>query len=558
MPNLTIDGKEFEFENGQTIIQVAEANGIDIPHFCWHDSLSVSGNCRTCLVEVEKMPKLVIACATMASDGMVVHTLSEKALKARNAVMEFILINHPLDCPICDEAGECKLQDYAYKHGSGESRFVEEKVHKDKRVSLGPRIMLDVERCIMCSRCIRFSDEVAGKNQLTFTKRGDRVTLTTFPGEEFDNPYTLNTVDICPVGALTSKDWRFKTRVWETSQTKSVCNGCARGCNIDVWVRNNEIMRLTPRRNDDVNSYWMCDNGRINTYKHINDAESRVDGPAVKNEGKLVKAGWDEAVETAVKGLSNFKGSQIAFVGSAYTALEDNYVLAQFANHLGVKNVDFLKHTVPGDEDDLFIREDKTPNSLGAELACVKPNDDLSGLMQQIDEGKIKALVVVEDDLLCFDESYKSSLEKLEFLLLLVTNNVKTTELADVVLPASTYAEKNATIVNFQGRVQRMRPAVATEEADRALDGMSMSRWDKFGSKFDRWMQGKRYDARPSWRILTEIANGMGAKFKFNMAEEVFDHISKHNDVFKGIDYDDIGEQGYKLENIESGKTEKV
>ncbi|NWF90892.1 MAG: (2Fe-2S)-binding protein, partial [Ignavibacteriaceae bacterium] len=265
MPKFILDGIEIKFTQGQTIIEAAKAHGIDIPHFCWHPSLSVSGNCRMCLVEVEKMPKLVIACSTLASEGMVVHSQSQKTIEARNAVMEFFLINHPLDCPICDEAGECKLQDYAYQHSKGESRFIDEKNHKDKRVPLGPFVMFDAERCISCSRCIRFCDEIAKDPELTFIKRGDRVTIVTYPGEELDNPYSLNTTDICPVGALTNRDFRFQARVWDMSATKSICFGCSRGCNSEIWVRNNEVLRITPRYNEEVNSYWMCDYGRVNT-----------------------------------------------------------------------------------------------------------------------------------------------------------------------------------------------------------------------------------------------------------------------------------------------------
>ena len=229
MARITVDGKQFDVDNRRTVIEAAREQGINIPHFCWHPKLSVSGNCRMCLVEVEKLPKLVIACATQVAEGMVVHTQSPKVIAARKAVMEFILINHPLDCPICDEAGDCKLQDYAYQHSIGYSRFDEDKVHKNKRIDLGPHVVLDSERCIMCSRCVRFCDEIARKPQLTFTQRGDRVELTTFPGEQLDNPYSMNTIDICPVGALTSKDFRFKARVWELSSTETVCPGCARG-----------------------------------------------------------------------------------------------------------------------------------------------------------------------------------------------------------------------------------------------------------------------------------------------------------------------------------------
>ncbi|MBP1654683.1 MAG: nuoG, partial [Bacteroidetes bacterium] len=249
MVTVTIDGKQIQANPGQTIIEVARDHGMEIPHFCWHPKLSVAGNCRMCLVEVEKNPKLAIACSTQVAEGMVVHTANERVIRARHAVMEFLLINHPLDCPICDEAGECKLQDYAYSHSIGASRFEEDKVHKPKRVELGPNVLLDTERCIMCSRCVRFCDEIAKKPQLTFTQRGDHVELTTFPGEQLDNPYAMNTIDICPVGALTSRDFRFKARVWEMSATESVCPGCSRGCNIFVWVRNNEILRLTPRFN---------------------------------------------------------------------------------------------------------------------------------------------------------------------------------------------------------------------------------------------------------------------------------------------------------------------
>jgi len=306
MPKILIDEKEIEFKPGQTIIEAARDHGIEIPHFCWHPKLSVSGNCRVCLVEVEKMPKLMIACSTIASEGMIVHTQSEKTLEARNAVMEFILINHPLDCPICDEAGECKLQDYAYSHGEGESRFTEEKNHKQKHVQLGPHVMFDGERCISCSRCIRFCDEIAKDPELTFVQRGDSVTITTFPGEELDNPYSMNVIDICPVGALTSIDFRFKARVWDMSATKSICTGCARGCNIDIWVRNNEILRLTPRHNEEVNSYWMCDYGRLNTFKNVN-VDDRVDCPQLRRDGKLVKVGWDEIYAEAASRIKSLR-----------------------------------------------------------------------------------------------------------------------------------------------------------------------------------------------------------------------------------------------------------
>jgi NADH-quinone oxidoreductase subunit G len=549
MPKVIIDSKEIEFKQGQTILEAALENGIDIPHFCWHPKLSVSGNCRICLVEVEKMPKLVISCSTLAADGMVVNTQSEKTLHARNAVMEFILINHPLDCPICDEAGECKLQDYAYSHGTGESRFVEEKTSNIKRSEIGPRIMFDAERCISCSRCIRFSDEIAKSNQLTFVKRGDRVTVSTFPGESFNNPYSMNTVDICPVGALTNKEFRFKARVWEMSATKSICTGCSRGCNTDIWVRDNKIMRLTPRQNEQVNSYWMCDNGRLNSFKNVN-SEERIDSVYLRREGFLQKTSWEEGIKCAAVSLKKYKPNEIAFIGSPYASNEDNYLLAKLAKALGIQNISLIEHIVEGDCDDILIREDKTPNEKGASLMGIRPNSNgfsLNQLISGIKSKKIKAVYIIEDDLYSIKADNEKAFANLELLIVNASNRNKTTLSADILFPASTFAEKNGTFVNFNGIVQRIRPAVATEEMDRALDGMEMSRWDKFGTKFDRWMQGEKINAKPSWKILSLIGEQLGFRTKYDMAENVFTEISNSVKEFSGIDYDKIGSEGIMI-----------
>lgn len=550
MPKIIIDGKTLEFNQGQTIIEAAKDNGIVIPHFCWHPELSVSGNCRICLVEVEQMPKLVIACSTIASEGMIVHTKSPKVIAAQNAVMEFLLINHPLDCPICDEAGECKLQDYAYKYGVGESRFIEEKVHKDKRVKLGPRVMFDGERCISCSRCIRFCDEIAKDPELTFVQRGDHVTIRTYPGQELDNPYSMNTIDICPVGALTSIDFRFKSRVWEMSSTPSVCIGCSRGCNTEIWVRNNEILRLTPRHNEKVNSYWMCDYGRLNTFKFVN-SETRVHYPQLRKNGKLVEVGWDEAIAAAVSGLKSFSRDQIAVIGSPFATCEDNYLVSKFAkNILGTGNLDFLRHTDPNFADEILRTDDITPNSKGALIAGVKPSAsglNLDGIMRGIENQKIKALYLIEDDLIKAYPALESAMAKLDMLIVHSSNFNATTNYAEIVFPASTYAEKNGTFINETGMLQRIRPAVATLELDRALDGMNMSRLDKFGTKFDSWASGKKTEARPTWKIITSLANAMGQKFKYAMAENVFEDMAASIDELKGMNYDDIGETGIKI-----------
>ncbi|MFA6468352.1 MAG: molybdopterin-dependent oxidoreductase [Bacteroidota bacterium] len=547
MPNvkITLDGVQFEVDNKKTIIEAARENKVHIPHFCWHDKLSPSGNCRICLVEVEKMPKLAIACMTQVADGMVVNTKNERVINAREAVMEFILINHPLDCPICDEAGECKLQDYSYKYSKGFSRFVDNKNHKEKRVDIGPRVMFDAERCISCSRCIRFCDEIAGVHQLQFVQRGDRVTIETFPGESLDNPYSMNVVDICPVGALTNKEFRFKSRVWEMSFTDSVCNGCARGCNIEIGVRNNEILRLNPRKNDDVNSVWMCDHGRLDTWKNVN-ADTRIKSPMIRKEGNLVEVGWDEAIAKVASELKAFNRNEVAVFGSAFATNEDNYIFAKFAKEvLGTKNIDFARH-LHGADDNVLIRADKTPNATGAETVGVHPSEgglSFEKIIAGIKEGKIKALYALECDFASLPGAAEA-LSKLEFFALHATNENSTTKFADVVFAASTYAEKNGTMTNFQHRVQRIRPAVTTLEQDRAMDNFEMSRWDKFAAHNDKWGKGPRRDARPSWKIVASIAGVMGTKYKFNTVEEVFNDLCQKVEGFKGMSYLKVGKKG--------------
>lgn len=502
------------------------------------------------------MPKLAIACATQVMEGMVVHTATPKVVNAREAVMEFLLINHPLDCPICDEAGECKLQDYAYTYSAGYSRFDESKVHKPKRVELGPHVMLDTERCIMCSRCIRFCDEIAKKPQLTFTQRGTHVELTTFPGEKLDNPYSMNTIDICPVGALTSRDFRFKARVWEMSSTETICTGCARGCNMYSWVRNNEILRQTPRYNPEVNEYWMCDYGRLETFKHVN-VKNRVKSPMIKKGDHLAEVGWDEAIAKAAGELKLFKKSEIAVIGSAYDTNEDNYVVQKFAVEvLGTRHIDCLAHVVEGGGDDILIHPDKTPNMFGARAVGVHPREGgmkFADIIKAIKQGTIRALYVVDDNIAA-DPNVAQALESLDLLVVNFSFENETTRMADILFPSSTFAEKHGTFTNFQGRVQRIRPSVATQDLDRSLDGFAMSRLDRLGSPFDRWSKGVKCDARPTWKIITGIASLMGVKYRYNSAEDVFNDLAAHNEMFKGLTYAKIGSAGAPVKQREAAQ----
>ena len=270
MPELSIDGRKVSVSGGTTVIQAAEKLGIFIPRYCYHPGLSIAGNCRICLVDVEKSPKLQIACNQPVSEGMVVHTKNDKAEDGRRAVLEFLLANHPLDCPVCDQSGECDLQNFYMNFGLYNPRFSEHKVKKKKAIELGPHVMLDQERCILCSRCVRFTDEITKTGEFGIFNRGDRAELGIYPGEVLDNPYSANVVDICPVGALTEREFRFKARVWYLSSTPTVCNGCSQGCNMDMhYVLDRphlndgaRVLRVKPRCNPDVNQWWLCDEGR--------------------------------------------------------------------------------------------------------------------------------------------------------------------------------------------------------------------------------------------------------------------------------------------------------
>ncbi len=559
MPQIIIDGRIIEAAPGKTIIEAALDNGITIPHFCWHPALTVAGNCRMCLVNVGAhkkdtdgslmygddgapvvnwFPKMQIACATPVSDGMIVDTTSQKTEGAQNAVMEFLLINHPLDCPICDEAGQCKLQEYAFMHSKGKSRFAEEKTHKEKRVELGPNVMFDGERCISCSRCIRFADEVAKQPVLSFVQRGDKVTIRTFPDTTFDSEYSMNVIDICPVGALTSIDFRFKARVWEMSFTDSICPGCARGCNIKIGVMNNEVLRTEPRTNMHVNTYWMCDTGRLTTPALVN--EGRLSGPMVRTNGQLAAATWDEALDAASSALRNLKGSQIAVVGSAHASNEDNYVLARLAHDvLKSGNVDYIKHNDHTFGDEFLRVNDKSPNAIGAHSVGIAPRGDghgIDAMADRIKRGEIKALIVMAEDLSAHPSLADAS-ASVDTLIVLGSHDTVTAKQANVLLPMSTWAESEGTFTNTLHRVQRFEPAVVTKENLRSM-GMKMSRWDKFGAPNDRWSNGEQRNCRPAWQILRSIAQNLGTTWNFTSSSDVFADISAHVQQFNGMSYE--------------------
>jgi NADH-quinone oxidoreductase subunit G len=567
MPVITIDGQKIEVANGKTIIQAAYDSGMQVPHFCWHPSLTVAGNCRMCLVEVGSpkrtqtgeietdsngnplisyIPKLQIACATPVADGMVVHTNNAKATEAQEAVMEFLLINHPLDCPICDEAGECKLQEYAFRHSKGESRFDEMKNHKPKRQVWGPNVVFDAERCISCSRCIRFAQEVAKQDVLTFVQRGDHVTIQLFDNTVFDNNYSMNVIELCPVGALTSSDFRFKARVWDMSFNPSISFADASGTNTELGIRNNEILRVQPRTNPYVNEFWMTDDARLEHIDFVNN--NRVIEPLIKSDGLQVAATWDEATDYFATRLKEFNAEEIFILSSGKATNESNYLLGLFAKEiLKTNNIDAKQHLDESKNDGFLSVADRTPNYTGAKELAVAQNGTLySNLKSRIESGEIKALYVVEESAEALSE-LTSVLDKLSFLAVNAYNNDELTAKADVVLPCSTYAEQDGTYTNYKGRVQQIRAALVTKENLRYM-GMRMSRLDKFGAFNDRWTQHELRNCRPTWRIIKDLAKRFGSDWKLGSSEDVFRLIEKNVPSFSGMTYDLLNEyQGLVL-----------
>jgi NADH-quinone oxidoreductase subunit G len=554
-----VDGREIEVpklspdHTGKlvptTMIQATEAAKTDVPHYCYHPKLPIAGNCRMCLVEfgtpalspdrkpvmnpdgtpkIAKSPRPAIACATPISPGMEIYTKTPSVKQMREGVLESLLINHPLDCPICDQAGECKLQEYSVDYGQSASRFVEPKVHKPKAVDLGPRIMLDAERCILCTRCIRFTRDVAGDDALGIVNRGSYNTIATYPGTPFNNNYTLNTVDICPVGALTSKDFRFQMRVWFLKETKSICTSCATGCNVLISSREEKIYRYTPRDNDGVNGPWMCDAGRLN-YKWIH-REDRLKDVLVRGE----KSSWTVALSEIADKLKQAPAGSVAIVASARQTNEELWLLSKLKAKLGA-----ISDSVPriGKGDNLLVDEDKNPNTNGARLTGMSFTEmgiNLSKIATGISRGEIKTLIVFGEDLLM--NSVKSDklrereltsevvnehgitaelLGKLDTLIVSDILPNATAKYAHYVLPGCAHAEKRGSFTNRDGRVQKFMQAIQPKG-----------------------------DARAEWDFLHDLVYNVTGKNGFLTIEGLFNEMAKDVPAFNGLTWAGLGENG--------------
>ena len=539
-----VDGRELEVPrltpdwSGRlvptTMIQACELAKTDVPHYCYHPKLPVAGNCRMCLVEfgtpalgpdrkpvmntdgtakIAKSPRPAIACATPISPGMEIYTRTPGVKQMREGVLEFLLINHPLDCPICDQAGECKLQEYSVDYGQSASHFVEPKVHKPKAVDLGPRIVLDDERCILCTRCIRFTKDIAGDDALGIVNRGSYNTLTAYPGKAFDNNYTLNTVDICPVGALTSKDFRFQMRVWFLKETKSICTSCATGCNILVGSREEKVYRYTPRENDAVNACWMCDHGRLH-YKWIHQKDRLTEVRRQNSEGRSEKTTWTFALHEIAEKLKQAPQGSVAIIGSSRQTNEELWLLKKLADKFGALT-DSVGHFGEGDK--LLLNTDRTPNKTGARLTGIcqaSVGIKLMVIADSIKVGKVKTLIVFGEDVT------KNGIEaellgKLDTLIVSDILPNETTKRAHYLLPGCAHVEKRGTFTNIKGRVQKFMKAVEAPG-----------------------------DARPEWEFLHDLVYNVTGRDGFLTIEGLFNEMAKDVPAFKSLTWASLGDTG--------------
>jgi NADH-quinone oxidoreductase subunit G len=537
--DVQVDGVWMQMPRGLNVVEVAHRAKKFIPHYCYHPKLSVVGNCRMCLFEmgtpkmgpdrkpvlgadgkpeIAWMPRPQIGCATNITPGMGIRTDSPLVKDCRNGVMEFLLINHPLDCPICDQAGECKLQEYSVEYGIGASRFVENKVKKPKNVDLGERIVLDDERCILCSRCIRFSSEVMKDDVLGFVNRGSHSTLTAYPGKNFDNAYSLNTADICPVGALTSKDFRFQMRVWFLKETKSLCTSCGTGCNITIGSREGKVHRLTPRENESVNSQWMCDFGRLNF--HDLESKNRLVRPLLKAAGQQFPATWTDAIQRSADALKKVKAEEIAVVASGRLTNEELFVLRRLLGELGVTQVDTVMN--PGQADNFLRSGDGNPNSRGTELLGLSSGGrKLSAWAGEIALGKIKALLVLGGEELVAAGIPAETLGKLEVLIFSGILSNATSQLAHVVLPGAAFAEKTGSMLNVHGRLQRMTRAIPAPG-----------------------------EAREDWMILRDMRMALTGGNSLHSVEDVWKSMSAEIAQLSGLNWARIGDLGIQIESV--------
>ncbi len=530
MPIVTINDRTVEVEAGTNLIEAAAKVGVQVPHYCYHPRLSIVGQCRMCLVAIQGMPKLQAGCSTQVmKDGMVVRTDTAEVETAQKAMMEFLLINHPLDCPICDQAGECGLQDYSFKHGVPYSRFEYEdkRTYPEKeRIPLGPTVLLNMNRCIQCTRCVRFTQEVAGTGELGFFNRGARAEIGVFPGKPLDNELSTCVVDICPVGALTSTRFRFAERVWYLDKEPSICTGCDVGCNVTLEHRRGQIRRYKPRFNAEVNDYWMCDHGRT-TFERYGKLP-RLNSPRFTQNGVVQPASWKEALDLVARRLkARDAAGAVAFLGSGNLTSEEAFLLAAVADwvgspHRSVASGEGPTRRIPNTRGGIAGHE-TTPNRRGAELAGLTPGEDsidAAALLDGDGAADCALLIVADSDFGpgAHDPAVVARLRRAQFLVVLGWADTPLARAADVALPTATHAEKDGTFVNVAWRLQAFRAAFPPPG-----------------------------QVRPAVEVLSDLLGRFEAAWANLDAARAFARLAEERPVFNGLDLESLPASGTQL-----------
>ncbi len=521
---LTIDGQPITVAKGKTVLQAAIEAGISVPYYCFHPGLTVDGSCRVCIVKIEKMPKLQTSCSTVCTDGMVVSTRDPETTAARAGVLEFLLVNHPLDCPVCDKGGECPLQDFSYSFGPASSRmdfprrvFDGEGVKAD--VDFGPTLMLNRNRCILCTRCVRFMREIDGDAQIGVVDRGNGSEIATFREEGVHSLLSGNLMDVCPVGAITTRQYRFKSRPWDNpGVVDTTCTLCSKGCNTSAWLkakpewaRGSRLIRMTPRLNPEVNSYWMCDIGRFQ-FGWV-EGETRLRRPMLRQRTMLEPTGWHDVeprVRDAIQSAGSADPSSVRFLASAHASTEELFVLKQMVEGLlgadgsSLVSVAWNRGEKQQPADAKFkVNATDAPNVNGARdlgFAVGAGNDgvpDLSALRTAVEGGRVKALYVIDPgpDGSLGDLSWLVAARRSGKLLTLIVQGVVTTDLttaADIVLPGAAWVEKDAIYTNEQGLVQASSKAINPPG-----------------------------EAREDWQILAGVAASLGLNMPYQSSDDV-------------------------------------
>ena len=531
MPTVTIDGRTVEVEVGTNLIEAAKTAGVQIPHYCYHPRLSVVGQCRMCLVKIDGMPKLQAGCTTQVmKDGMVVLVDDEEVKQSQEGIMEFFLINHPLDCPICDQAGECGLQDYSFKHGQAFSRFryEDKRTYPGKqRIPLGPTVLLNMNRCIQCTRCVRFTEEITGTGELGFFQRGARAEIGVFPGRELDSDLATNVVDICPVGALTSTRFRFAERVWYLDKRPSLCTGCDAGCNITIEHRQGTIRRYKPRVNPEVNDHWMCDYGRESFEPYVRFP--RLGEPRVAGGGDEPprNTSWEEAIDLVASQLQ--PGDLVAFLGSGSMTTEEAFLLRRLADVVDSPHRSTAlepgesEHHIPNPSGGVSGTE-ASPNRRGAELAGLRPEPGAISADDLLAGNAAEAcsfLFVADSDrgFASKDPDVVERLRKADFLVVMGWADSALARVADVCLPAATPAERSGSFVNSQFRLQRFDAAFPPPAP-----------------------------VRPALEILADILVRFDPAWSARTAPDVFAELGATIEAFNGTTLEALGSRGVTLD----------